>query len=141
MTKSIPAALWEWFAGCAEIARLFFNFGGDGDGDTVIAPSGDTLLDDYIDGSQRRRYAFELYRTLPLTTDPNDDGNVLMLEDVESVLQWVRDQNDDGNYPEFPDGCTIDSVSVLEDMNGYVSMVDQSTARYMIPMAITYIKE
>ena len=86
MTKSIPAALWEWVAGCAEIARLFFNFGGDGDGDTVIAPSGDTLLDDYIDGSQRRRYAFELYRTLPLTTDPNDDGNVRMLEDVESVL-------------------------------------------------------
>lgn len=141
MNKSIPSALWEWFAGCAQIARLFFNFGGDGSGDTVIAPSSDTLLEDYIDGSQSRQYAFELYRTLPLTTDPNDDGNVRMLEDVESVLQWVHEQNDDGNFPEFPSGCTVDSISVLEDMNGYVSMVDQSTARYMIPMAITYTKE
>lgn len=141
MNKSIPSALWEWFAGCAQIARLFFNFGGDGSGDTVIAPSSDTLLEDYIDGSQRRQYAFELYRTLPLTTGPNDDGNVRMLEDVESVLQWVHEQNDDGNFPEFPSGCTVDSISVLEDMNGYVSMVDQSTARYMIPMAITYTKE
>lgn len=140
MINSIHAALWAWFAQCASITRLFFNFSGTDDGDTAIATSGETVLEDYIDGSQRRRYAFELIRYLPATFDPNDPGNVTMMEDIDRIAEWVEHQNANGNLPEFPAGCTVERVSVLEDSTGYVAATDQNMAKYMIPFAIDYMK-
>lgn len=141
MTSSIHSALWEWLAGCATITKLFFNFSGQEDGDTAIATAGDTLLDDYIDGSQRRRYAFELIRYLPASFTANDTSNVLMMEDVDGIVAWVQQQNDDGAFPTFPAGYTVESVGVLEEGAGYVAAQDQNVAKYMIPFAIDYIKE
>lgn len=141
MTSSIHSALWEWLAGCATITKLFFNFSGQEDGDTAIATAGDTLLEDYIDGSQRRRYAFELIRYLPASFAANDDSNVLMMEDVDGIVAWVQQQNDDGAFPTFPAGYTVESVGVLEEGAGYVAAQDQNVAKYMIPFAIDYIKE
>ena len=140
MAKSIHDALWKWFAGCASIAQLFFNFSSTDDGDTAIATSGDTLLEDYIDGSQRRRYAFELIRFLPVSVAANDDSNVAMMDDVESIIEWVRRQSDDGAFPDFPAGYTVESVGVLEESVGYVAAQDENTAKYMIPFAVDYVK-
>ena len=141
MTSSIHSALWEWLAGCATITKLFFNFSGQEDGDTAIATAGDTLLEDYIDGSQRRRYAFELIRYLPASFTANDDSNVLMMEDVDGIVAWVQQQNDDGAFPTFPAGYIVESVGVLEEGAGYVAAQDQNVAKYMIPFAIDYLKE
>lgn len=133
-------ALWKWFVGCASIAKLYFNFSSAADGDTAIITSGDTLIEEYIDGSQRRQYAFELVRFLPFTEVENDSGNVAMLEDVEAISHWVEEQNDAGNLPEFPNSCTAESVRVLDEYAGYVAAQDESRAKYMIPFAIDYIK-
>lgn len=140
MNDSIHAALWEWFLGCALITKLFFNFSDSESESTAIATSGDTLLEEYIDGSQIRRYAFELIRYLPATFSPNDPGNVDMMEDVEAIVQWVQTQSDSGNFPALPEGCEAESVAVLEDSAGYVAAQDQDHAKYMIPFAITYRK-
>ena len=137
---SIHDALWEWFLQCAKITKLYFNFSGTDDGDTAIATSGDTLIAEYIDGSQRRQYAFDLVRYLPFTEAENDAGNVAMLEDVEAISHWVEEQNDAGNLPEFPNSCTAESVHVLDEYAGYVAAQDESRAKYMIPFAIDYIK-
>ena len=138
--ESIHAALWEWFMGCASITRLFFNFSGTDDGDTAIATSGDALIAEYIDGSQRRQYAFNLVRYLPFTEAENDAGNVAMMEDVDSIVRWVQEQNDAGNFPQFPDCCTVESIEVLDDRTGYVAATDQNMAKYMIPFAIEYME-
>lgn len=142
MDKSTSAhdALWKWFAGCASITKLYFNFSGAADGDTAITTSGDTLIEEYIDGSQRRQYAFDLVRYLPFTEIENDAGNVAMLEDVEAISRWVEEQNDAGNLPEFPDGSTAERVRVLDEYAGYVAAQDDSRAKYMIPFAIDYLK-
>lgn len=138
--ESIHAALWKWFMGCASITRLFFNFSGTEDGDTAIATSGDMLLEDYISGNQLRRYAFDLIRYLPATFAENDTGNVDMMEDIDSIVRWVQEQNDAGNFPQFPDGCTVESIEVLDDRTGYVAATDQNMAKYMIPFAIEYMQ-
>lgn len=137
---SIHDALWEWFLQCAKITKLYFNFGGTDDGDTAIATSGDTLIAEYIDGSQRRQYAFDLVRYLPFTETENDAGNVAMMEDVDAIIQWAEEQNAAGNLPELPDGYAAESVRVLDEYAGYVAAQDESRAKYMIPFAIDYIK-
>ena len=140
MATSTHDALWRWFMECKDISKLYFNFSGAADGDTAITTSGDTLLEEYIDGSQRRRYAFELVRYLPFTEIENDAGNVAMLEDVETIAHWVEKQNDSGNFPEFPNSCRVERVQLLDEYAGYVSAQDELRAKYMMPFAIDYIK-
>ena len=140
MKQSIHLALWEWFAQCEAITKLFFNFSDTKDMDTVISTSGDLALETYIDGSERRRYSFELIRYLPATFSPNDSGNIDMLMDVEAIVEWVTAQNDAGNLPVLPDGCTAESIEVLDSYAGYASAQDNDTAKYMIPFAMDYRK-
>lgn len=140
MTKGIHLALWEWFAQCASITKLFFNFSGTADADTAIATSGDIVLENYIDGGQRRRYSFELIRYLPVTFEANDTGNIEMLEDVEAIIQWAREQTAAGNLPILPEGCTAEDISVLDTYAGYVVSQDENMAKYMIPFALDYQK-
>jgi hypothetical protein len=98
------------------------------------------MLDEYIDGSQHRRYSFELSRYCPITFIQNDPGNIDMLEDAQAIARWVEEQNDAGNLPELPDGCTAESVIVLDEYAGYKTALDTNTAKYMIPFALDYMK-
>ena len=111
---SIHDALWEWFLQCAKITKLYFNFSGTDDGDTAIATSGDTLTAEYIDGSQRRQYAFDLVRYLPFTETENDAGNVAMMEDVDAIIQWAEEQNAAGNLPELPEGYAAERTNTRD---------------------------
>lgn len=140
MNTSIHNALWEWFAQCASITKLFFNFSGTEDEATVISTAGDIVLGTYIDGSQRRRYSFELIRYLPATFKPNDPGNIAMMEDVEAIIEWVHEQAASGNLPAFPTGCAVEEISVLDEYAGSVVGQDDNMAKYMIPFAIDYMK-
>lgn len=140
MTESIHAALWEWFAQCQTITRRFFNFSSANDEDTVIATAGDTLLEEYIDGSQRRRYAFEISHFCPITFEQNSTGNIDMLEEAQAVAHWVNEQTADGNLPQLPAGYTAESIDVLDEYAGYATAVNVNIAKYMIPMAMTYTK-
>lgn len=140
MNTSIHLALWEWFAQCASITKLFFNFSSTEDTATVIATAGDVVLETYIDGSQRRRYSFELVRYLPATFEANDPGNIEMLEDVEAITEWVQDQGLAGNLPILPEGYIAEAINVLDEYAGFVAGQDGNTAKYMIPFAIDYQK-
>lgn len=140
MIDSIHAALWEWFLQCSAITKLFFNFSTSTNADTVITTAGDSVLEEYIDGSQRRRYAFELSRFCPISFTKNDPGNVDMLEDAQAIAAWVEQQNDAGNLPALPNGCIVESVVLLDEYAGYVTAQNENTARYMLPFALDYTK-
>lgn len=141
MFDSIHAALWEWFSGCGLISQLFFNFGEAQSDSIAIATAGDTVLKNFIDGSQRRRYAFELVIMLPAAFAPNDPSNVDMIEQAEAIAQWIQQQNDDGNLPRLPPGRMAEEISILEESFAYVEADDQNLARYMIPFALDYMKD
>ena len=140
MTDSIHAALWEWFLQCKDITKLFFNFSTAKDADTVILTAGDTVLEEYIDGSQRRRYAFELSRYCPIITQYNDDGNIAMLEDAETIARWAQQQSDEGVLPVLPAGYSAEKIIVLDEYAGYATATNENIARYMIPFALDYMK-
>lgn len=140
-TTSKHRALWEWFAGCSEIAKLFFNFSASEDGDTAIVTAGDTLIEEYVDGAQKRRYAFNLVRFVPITFLENDIGNVTMAEELEGIKNWVETQNDIGALPEFPEPCVVENVEVLDSYTGEIAARNDNIAKCILPFAITYIKE
>lgn len=140
MTTSIHAALWDWLLGCASITRLFFNFGEAADGSTGILTTGDMLLDEYIDGTQLRRYTFDLVRFLPIGWSANDAGNVEMMEDVDAIVDWMEQQSDAGAFPVFPAGCTVERVALSDEGASYTDAQDENRARYIVPILIDYEK-
>ena len=138
--KTIHGAVWDWMQTCSKIKHMFFNFVTVGDGNAAIQPT-DTLVEEYIDGTQLRRYAVELIIFEPATFEADDTGNIDMLSDVDEIAEWIKSRADAEDFPDFPDGCTITEITVLETNAGYALAHDGSRAKYMLPFAIDYIKE
>lgn len=143
-TSSKHKAVWDWLQTCTEIADLFFNFSGEMQGSTLFAPITvykDTANIEFADGSSERFYDYALAQIRPIDTTPNETGNIDQLEEFEALAEWISEQNDDKNFPEFPTGNTITEVSVLESNAGYVAAQDQYNAKYMLQFRIVYNHE
>lgn len=130
-------AVWEWLKTCPNISDTYFNFGEAGEGNTIIAPIKDTLVEEYIDGSALRSYEFAILRFATYSNEPNSVENITDLLDVEAVADWIEGQNELENYPDI--GSVVE-MSVLPD-TGYIASVDEDTAKYMLQIQIDYISE
>ena len=137
--SSIHRAVWDWLGGCVSITKLFFNFGTQATGSTIIIPS-DSQTETYIDGTEMREYAVELIRFLPLTFDVNSTANIDMLEDVDAIAKWIEEQEAGGNYPLFPIGMTVQGIELTNSYSGYTLGSDGLYAKYTIPFKIIYEK-
>lgn len=140
MADSKHNAVWEWLMECPMIRKMFFNFSKSDLEDTVLIPS-DSIVEKYIDGSTLRHYDVELVRFMPVSFDANDAANITALMDVEALAEWVEQQNEARNFPEFPPGETVQEITAMPSESGYVAAQDGSRAKYMIPFQIEYVKE
>lgn len=140
MAISKHRAVWDWLKQCQSIAKLFFSFGTESDGATVIVPS-DTLDEEYTSGAQRRAYTVQLTRFLPLTFDVNDTANIDMLEDVDAIAEWIAAKAEAGDFPVFPEGYTVTNIDVYSSMTGMEIAQNGVYSRYILPFTIYYLKE
>lgn len=102
----------------------------------------------YIDGSVLKRYTFTLVDFRSVSYNPivktNVDGNENIDEywDVQGVIDWISEQDDEGNYPYFGNNCVIDKMEVLTD-NPTLDSIDVSVtpalARYSFTIRIEYL--
>lgn len=136
---SAHQAVWDWMQECEYAGRLFFNFGDTQSGSTILLPT-DTMIEEYLDGSQLRRYAVELIRFLPVSWEANDTGNIEMLDQIEHIIEWLQAQEAAGNYPEFPEGMQAIAIRVLETEAGYAAASDGVHAKYVLPFSIEYFR-
>lgn len=133
-------AVRAWLLTCPQIQRMGFNFGAEEDGSTAMIPY-DYLLTEYIDGSQQRRYAFELIRFHDVKEDPGGSLNAADQAEMDKLTEWVQAQEKAGNYPQFPQGCTVQKVQLLDGQESMVAERLETMAKYMIPFGIDYLKE
>lgn len=139
MRNSKHDAVWEWLQTCPHIKNLFFNFSRSAPGDTTLIPA-DTIMEEYIDGSSRRRYQCTLTCVMHCTYDPNDTANLDAVSEFEQIHAWIQRQNDTGNFPKFPVGETPAEIIITPDEIGYVVANDLSSAKYMLQFEIEYQK-
>lgn len=133
-------AVWDWLMTCPHINDLFFSASRAEDGSTQMFPTEEKLAD-YIDGSKKIRYICALTRFMPYSVDPNDESNIFKLISFEKIADWIEDQIDLGNVPQFPDGYILTDLSVLPNQSGWVVAQDMTMAKYMIQFQIEYIRE
>ena len=127
---------------------LFFNFGDiENDAYQVNVSYNDTSLNKkYIDGSELRRYtiyidSFKSVSTTPVITGYSAE-NLEDMKEVQDLLDWIIEQADNNNYPDFGEDCTIDSMTTLTtepQLIGIDSTLNPPIAIYRITIRIDYI--
>lgn len=145
-------AVIEFISQCPQIQdnALFFNFlkAQDNNKQFVTVPNDKIMQRPYIDGSVSKRYTFTIidYRSViyqALVKDgshPNE--NIEEYLDVQSILEWVEEQAENKNFPDFGSDCVIDSMRVLTDnpnLNGVDTSVTPPLAKYSMSIQIDYL--
>lgn len=145
-------AVIDFLLECPTIANnpLFFNFLNARDDDKqIVTQSNDTALDKrYVDGSIKKRYIFSIidFRSVAYQPIPKVIGytseNVEEMFDVQGIVDWVNEQNDLQNYPDFGTDCIIESMQTTASnpsLNGVDVSVTPALAKYSISIQIDYI--
>lgn len=145
-------AIIEYLFTCPEVANhpLFFNFAQAEDGNKQLV----TIADDkdlnktFIDGSELKRYTFTIidYRSVVYQALVNDvrypNENVDEFIDVQSIIDWITEQNDELNFPDFGTDCEIQEITALTEMpslNGVDTSKSPALAKYSITIRVEYI--
>ena len=82
-------------------------------------------------------FAFVIVRVY--STEPVDLLNMEAMELGESFMEWVEEQDKNGNYPDFGENCKVEKMEILQDMPNLATVnAEEGLARYMIQGRIVY---
>ena len=129
---------------------LYFNFLHADDGNKQLLSTGnDKLMNKtFIDGSVAKRFTFTIidYRSVAYQAVVKQAGytneNVEELLDVQGIADWIEEQNDLRNFPDFGSTCDIDEMHTLTDnpnVNGVDTSINPALAKYSISIQIDYV--
>lgn len=129
---------------------LYFNFGvsEDGNNHMVVNSSDVNLNQQYVDGGVLKRYTFTIinYQSVSYNAVVKKDGypneNLQDIEIVQELIDWVGEQNDIYNFPDFGDECIIDEIKALSNMpntNGVNASTTPNLVKYSIAIQVTYL--
>lgn len=145
-------AVIDFLLTCPQIQEspLFFNFTeADSESKQIVTEGNDTRLNQsYLNGDVLKRYTFTIidYRSVAYQAIINIQGyvneNVEEMLDCQGIIDWVNDQEDIRNYPDFGDDCEIDEIKALTlnpNLNSVQSSGSLNLAKYSIAIQIDYI--
>lgn len=129
---------------------LFFNFLNAKDNNKqLITQTNDVSLNKpFVDGSTLKRYSITLidFRSVAYEAIPKVEGyaseNVEEMFDVQGFIDWIREQADAHNYPNFGPDCTVEDMITTSDnpsLNGVDTSVTPALAKYSITIQIDYL--
>lgn len=143
-------AVIEFLKTCPAIQSnpLFFNFAENEEGTNHFITETDKKKKTYIDGSVLKQYTFTIASYVPvaysaIVGDSNfNDQNMENMAIVQEILDWIEEQADKANYPDFGSECNIEDMRTLTgdpDLDGIDKSVNPPIARYSIGVQIDYI--
>lgn len=145
-------AVIDYLITCPQIQAnpLFFNFLNAKEGNKQLIASGNdkTMNKPYIDGSIAKRYTFTIidYRSVAYQAVVKQAGyvneNVEEAWNVQGIMDWINEQNDLRNFPNFGAECIIDEIRTLTEnpnLNGVDTSLTPALAKYSMSIQIDYL--
>lgn len=145
-------AIIEYLYECPTIAQnpLFFNFAEANDNNKqLITTANDKRMNkQFVDGSELKRFTFTIidYRSVIYQALVNIPGyeneNVEELFDVQSIINWIEDQNDAMHFPDFGPDCVVERITTLTDnpnLNGVDTKTTPALAKYSMAIQVDYL--
>ena len=165
MNDNKHQAVIDFLCNCPQIRDnpLYFNFINAKDENKQIITQANDIATHrpYIDGSVKKRYTFTLIDFKSLSYNPivkniqvnSSSGssepepafineNVEEILDTQAIIDWIREQADINNYPNFGEDCYIDDMRVTSDipnLNGIDTRTNPVLAQYSFTIQIDYI--
>lgn len=142
----------DFLLGCDTIkdSPLYFNFinAKDNNKQFITMANERALEQPFVDGSVQKRYTFTIVDFKSVTYNalvtqagfPNE--NVEEFVQVKDVIDWIEEQREARNFPDFGDDCLIDDMRALTDnpnLNGVDSNTKPALAKYNISIQIDYL--
>lgn len=137
---------------CPEIINspLYFNFLNANDGTTqLLTQSNERYASKrYIDGSVLKIYSFTIViskstadiAVVKLEGYPNE--NVSDMADIQALIDWIQEQEDLHNYPNFGEDCLVEEISTTSEnphFDGIDEQVSPPLAIYSVTIEIKYL--
>jgi len=145
-------AVIDYLITCPSIfnSALYFNFiNAEDDSTQLVTQSNDKFANKpYIDGSVLKVYSLTLITfksaadiaVVKSTGYPNE--NVSDMSDIQALIDWIQEQEEIRNYPNFGDSCIIESIGVTSNnpvFNGIDDQVSPPLAVYSITIEVHYL--
>lgn len=128
---------------------LFFNFADEEDGNNHFITEKDSKIKRYIDGSELKQYTFTIasYYSVShnaILTNEGEiyDANIENMAKIQEILDWINEQADNEEYPDFGENCEIDEMETLTidpDIDGIDTSVNPPVARYSVGVKLKYL--
>jgi hypothetical protein len=145
-------AIIDYLITCPQIRDnpLYFNFiHGNEDDKQIITTSNEKTIDKpFIDGSVMKRFTFTIidfksvaYRAV-VKDGEHPDENVEDILQVQDIIDWITEQNDERNFPDFGSDCLIEEITTTAsnpNLNGVDSNASPALAKYSISIQVNYI--
>ncbi len=145
-------AVVDYLLQCTDIydSPLYFNLVNAQDNSIHILTTAEdkALSQPYVDGSISKRYTFNLiiFKSISdmelVKADGYPNENIEELNAVQKLIDWIQEQQDLHNYPDFGEDCFIDNIDTETDeprFNGIDTEVSPPLAMYSIAIIIEYL--
>lgn len=145
-------AIIQYLLTCPKIENspLYFNFINPQDEDKQYVTSANekTLHKQYIDGSVDKRFTFTIidYRSIAYQEmsryQITANESVEEFLDVQELIDWIDEQNDLKNFPDFGEHCIIERISTGSEnpnLNGVDTQANPVLAKYSISIMVDYL--
>ena len=145
-------AIIEYLLTCPKLkdSPLYFNFikPEDEDKQFITEANERTLHTPYIDGSILKRFTFTIidYRSIAyqemVRYDITANEAVEEYLDVQALIDWINDQEDIHNYPNFGQSCIVERIGTGAEnpnLNGVDTSANPILAKYSISIQVDYL--
>lgn len=145
-------AVLDFLITCPSILNspLYFNFiNAKNNNNQFVTVANDVYTQQpYIDGSVYKQYTFTIIAFKSVSYNPlvkqtgYTDENVDDMAQVQALIDWVNEQDEQYNYPDFGANCFIDSMTALSDnpnLNSVDTTLTPALAKYSISIRIDYL--
>jgi hypothetical protein len=145
-------AVIDYIINCPNIRNspLYFNFiNAQDDTNQFVTNSNDRYTNTrYIDGSIGKLYTFTIITfksindnaVVKLPDYPNE--NILDLTDIQALINWIIEQDELQNFPDFGEDCIVESIATTTDepsFDGIDEQTEPNLAVYSVTIEISYI--
>lgn len=134
-------AMREWVEGFLYDNYLYFESADASPGVRMMVPQyGDYVNKVDILGAKYKSYTFIFIAYEQL--DPGtSDVNITNMQVMDSFIEWLEEQKEDENYPEFGDNCSEYEIQPLQNMANLATVTEDGLAKYMLGVRINYKEE
>lgn len=152
MATNKNQAVIDYIITCPTILNspLYFNFiNAKDDTNQFFTESTDTYTNqNYIDGSVGKLYTFTILTfksaaDIAVVKMPGyENENLSDMSDIQKLIEWIAEQNELRNFPDFGEDCVIDSISTTTEepkFEGIDEQVSPPLAVYSTSIQIKYL--